>query len=468
MKKTFRTFLCVAVIAAIMAVAAFASDGGIQVRINGKIVPFADAAPRIESDRTFIPFRGVFEALGFADSDISYDTATKTVKAVKDGKTVSLVVGEKKVSVTENGKTTDIATDVAAFIDPAQSRTYVPARFVAQALGCNVGWDNAKRCVLIDDADAILKTNTATYALMDKYLAYMKTLTGSSYATTGTVKGSLTSEAQGAATKADFSGTVNGVTTGTKSDADMTLSMTGTMTADGKTQTLAAAGIPEKFDFLARTDTEKGTIAFKSDAYMKLLGSTATDTWITMSAEEMGGLGVGDSSEMASLLKNCTNYTSFEAYLRSMLATETLEDVNNTGVDMLAAFNGLFSDAALKKSGDTYTASYTFPADETGAVVSVDVAVSTSGEKVTGCTMTVDMKVPTQAGAVAVKAVVKQSGSNETSETTVNMGTMMNMSIQTVTTYSATTKTAVGAPDAGAKTMTLTELLQGIQQKAAA
>ena len=139
MKKSFRTFLCVAVIAAIMAVAAFASDGGIQVRINGKIVPFADAAPRIESDRTFIPFRGVFEALGFADSDISYDTATKTVKAVKDGKTVSLVVGEKKVSVTENGKTTDIATDVAAFIDPAQSRTYVPARFVAQALGCNVG-----------------------------------------------------------------------------------------------------------------------------------------------------------------------------------------------------------------------------------------------------------------------------------------------------------------------------------------
>jgi len=70
-------------VAFILAVGAFAAPDKIEVLLNGEVVSFTDAEPRIVDSRTFIPFRAVFNALGFADNDITFDGATRTVSAKK-------------------------------------------------------------------------------------------------------------------------------------------------------------------------------------------------------------------------------------------------------------------------------------------------------------------------------------------------------------------------------------------------
>ena len=40
--------------------------------------------------------------------------------------------------------------DTAAFIDATEGRTYVPIRYLAEALGYNVGWDETTQTVTLD------------------------------------------------------------------------------------------------------------------------------------------------------------------------------------------------------------------------------------------------------------------------------------------------------------------------------
>ena len=452
MKKALSVFLCAALITLMLGVSAFASESQISVRINGTDVSFADAAPEIVSSRTFIPFRAVFKALGFADGNISYDNATRTVSAVKNGKTVSLVIGQNKVSVTENGKTTDIATDVAAFIDANLGRTYVPARFVAQALGCNVGWDATNRCVLIDDVDALLSANTAKYTLMDEYLAYSKSIASGSYSATGTITGSVASTANGTTLKADYSGTVAGVTSGTKTDTQMKLAMTGNVTQNGQNYTLEQAGLPTSWNILSRMDSSTGTMAVKSDALLQFFGSSATDTWVTMNQNE---LGLGSLNAMMQL-GNSTGITSFRDYLRALLSTESLTSRDVTGKDVLDAINTMYADSVFTQTSGVYSTS--IQTDGTG--YSVTLSLKTSGNTVTGYTMTMKSSVTdaSLSAPVTMNITVTASGANQTMQLAMDLGSIT-FSAKTNLSYKSTASTAVGTVEAGAKTITLDALL---------
>lgn len=452
MKKALSVFLCAALVTLMLGVSAFASESQISVRINGTDVSFADAAPQIVSSRTFIPFRAVFKALGFADGNIGYDNATRTVSAVKSGKTVSLVIGENKVSVTENGKTTDIATDVSAFIDANLGRTYVPARFVAQALGCNVGWDASNRCVLIDDVDALLNANTAKYTLMDEYLAYSKSIASGSYSSTGTVSGSITSSADGTALKANFSGTVAGVTSGTKNDVKIDVNTTGSVTQNGQSYTLAQAGFPAKCSILSRADSATGTMAIKSDALMQFFGSTATNTWVTMNQNELGISSLNSMMQLGS----SAGISNFHDYLRELLSTETLSDRDVTGRDVLAAVNAMYADSVFKESSGVYSTSI----QTNGTGVSVTLALKTSGGAVTGYTMTMKSSVSdaSLSTPVTMDVTVTAAGTSQTMQLAMDLGAMT-FSAKTQLGYKSTTSTAVGAIEAGAKTISFDDLL---------
>lgn len=59
---------------------AFASDSQIDLQLNGTTLQFTDAAPIIEADRVYVPFRAVFEAL---DATVAYDQTTSTITAQK-------------------------------------------------------------------------------------------------------------------------------------------------------------------------------------------------------------------------------------------------------------------------------------------------------------------------------------------------------------------------------------------------
>jgi phospholipase C len=59
------------------------------------------------------------------------------------------LVQHSRVNVQIDGE--EIGGDLAPFIDEATGRTMVPVRFLGQALGAKVTWDNAKRKVLVND-----------------------------------------------------------------------------------------------------------------------------------------------------------------------------------------------------------------------------------------------------------------------------------------------------------------------------
>ena len=88
-----------------------------------------DAAPMIQNDRTYVPFRALAEAFG---AEVAYDEATQAVTAELNGVKVVMTIGSATYTVNDAEKT----MDVAPFING--SRTMVPVRFVAEAFGIKV------------------------------------------------------------------------------------------------------------------------------------------------------------------------------------------------------------------------------------------------------------------------------------------------------------------------------------------
>ena len=109
------------------------------VNLNGKRLSF-DVPPVIENGRTLVPLRAIFEALG---ATVGWDESTQTVTATKGSIQIMLQVGGQ--SAYKNG--TPVHIDVPAKV--TNNRTMVPLRFVSEALGAAVGWDESTQTVTI-------------------------------------------------------------------------------------------------------------------------------------------------------------------------------------------------------------------------------------------------------------------------------------------------------------------------------
>ena len=102
-----------------------------------------DAVTFMENDRTYVPVRFLANALGIADEQIKWDDAAQLVTLEADSLKVKLTVGQRGVDV--NGQVTP--TDVAPLM--RKDRVYLPARFVAEALGFKVEWVGETEMVLV-------------------------------------------------------------------------------------------------------------------------------------------------------------------------------------------------------------------------------------------------------------------------------------------------------------------------------
>ncbi len=100
--------------------------------------------PVIVNERTLVPLRAIFEAMG---AEVNWDNDTRTVTAVRGDVTISLAIGSNQLYV--NGEAKEIDT-------PAQiinERTMVPVRAIAESFGCEVNWNNDARRVYIEEAE---------------------------------------------------------------------------------------------------------------------------------------------------------------------------------------------------------------------------------------------------------------------------------------------------------------------------
>lgn len=119
----------------------FAADD-VRVLVNGKKI-IADVPATIVSDRAMLPFRAVFNALGVYDEAIKWNQKSRSIEVSSGGKYIFLVVGNSGALVND----TLITLDAAPYIE--NSRTMVPIRFVSEALGADVQWDDKTRTVTI-------------------------------------------------------------------------------------------------------------------------------------------------------------------------------------------------------------------------------------------------------------------------------------------------------------------------------
>lgn len=129
--------LSAAVLGANAASIAPASAASVSVIVNGQQITF-DQPPIERAGRVFVPLRGVFEHLG---ASVVYQGGL--INATGNGRNISLHIGSTQATV--NGQAQSL--DVAPFLIGA--RTLVPLRFVAQALGAAVDWNNSTSTVTI-------------------------------------------------------------------------------------------------------------------------------------------------------------------------------------------------------------------------------------------------------------------------------------------------------------------------------
>lgn len=115
------------------------SADNITVEIDDKKVNF-DQSPVLYNNRTMVPMRKIFEALG---AQVTWSANTQTATGKKGDRTVKVTIGQKTMYV--NNK--KITLDTAPFV--LSGRTLVPARAVAEGLGCDVEWYGKYRLVTI-------------------------------------------------------------------------------------------------------------------------------------------------------------------------------------------------------------------------------------------------------------------------------------------------------------------------------
>jgi len=115
----------------------------ISIIVNGKPLQ-TDSQPFTENGRIMVPLRAIFEAL---NAQVDWKDSTKTITAIKQERKVTLSIGSKEADV--SGR--KISLDTAARM--IGDRTFVPLRFVSEALGAEVSWNEAAKTALIKFLD---------------------------------------------------------------------------------------------------------------------------------------------------------------------------------------------------------------------------------------------------------------------------------------------------------------------------
>lgn len=119
-----------------------------SVVLNGTKLAF-DVPPQIINGRTLVPFRAIFETLGY---EVFWDEENRIAMGAHTGK--DLIVGFKigypatfSAKVSDSKKLNEIPIDVPAQV--VNNRTMIPLRALSDSIGANVQWDGNTSTVYI-------------------------------------------------------------------------------------------------------------------------------------------------------------------------------------------------------------------------------------------------------------------------------------------------------------------------------
>lgn len=150
MKKIISLLLICVMLMGVLSVQA----QNISVYVNGNKLQF-DVQPQLINDRTMVPMRAIFEALG---ANVSWDEEAQTVTGRKEDTVINISIGSK--TLFKNG--IPVALDVApALID---GRTLVPVRAIAESFDCLVTWVEETQSVQISTHQSAAPVQSALTA----------------------------------------------------------------------------------------------------------------------------------------------------------------------------------------------------------------------------------------------------------------------------------------------------------------
>ena len=139
--------------------------GQLGVMVNGQYIRFPDAVPEAANNRTMVPVRALVETLG---GEVGYQDGT--VQFSINGREYEFVIGSTTVTVRADGIPVDtIEMDCAPYAK--NNRTYVPIRFISEALGYEVNWDSEYQTAILLDREALAADIDTNLSIMNRALA---------------------------------------------------------------------------------------------------------------------------------------------------------------------------------------------------------------------------------------------------------------------------------------------------------
>lgn len=376
------------------------AEAPITVQLDGQNVAFTDAQPQIVNDRVFLPVRAVFEAM-----DATVDFEDGVVTAARGGRTVSMTVGSAAATLTEDGATTALSMDVAPFIDPTLDRAYVPVRFAAQALGANVGWDAAKRTVIIADVEKQLETALAgkSFTYLEKFNEYSKKYNAGIWNSEVAAEGNMDVDLSGLIgpgvsfkLSVPFSVTAKGVTQdGEKVEVaeKMTMDLSalkslllssgeaaGAENAAAAESMIAALGT-DGINIAVRGDLTDGKLYMNIDLSAlgeELAGALDANTWYVV---DYSALGI----DMAELMAQAKN-VDYKALAEGVLASVEMNDADRSYAELDALLKAVahsLSDDGFTKNGDVCATS--IEQEIGGIMCKLTLSLTVKNDAVTAC-----------------------------------------------------------------------------------
>ncbi|WNR46780.1 ABC transporter substrate-binding protein [Paenibacillus roseipurpureus] len=132
----------------------------IPVLLNGEELVF-EVPPFIEDGTTMVPFRTIFEKLGF---DVNWSGESQTVTGSTSELIIKLQIGSTSARVNGSSKVLSTAPIIK------DGNTFVPLRFISETSGKKVIWDDKRHSVLIRDGLSSYMRNTLNQP--SNHLAY--------------------------------------------------------------------------------------------------------------------------------------------------------------------------------------------------------------------------------------------------------------------------------------------------------
>ncbi|UED77409.1 stalk domain-containing protein [Brevibacillus sp. DP1.3A] len=127
----------------------------ISVVVDGMGVQ-SDVSPIHRNGRMLVPIRVVAEATG---SEVSYDADTQKVLLNKKGKHITLTIGSQTAYVDGKRLKMDVSPSIV------NKRTLVPIRFISEAFGYQVQWDETSAVAYIQSKPVEDKAASVKYSL---------------------------------------------------------------------------------------------------------------------------------------------------------------------------------------------------------------------------------------------------------------------------------------------------------------